>query len=258
MDQGSTLIDRSVLGVDVEGYSGRNVRRQRDAQHELGQILDRAARTAGVDRSRWEVSHTGDGELAVLPADVNLLALVGRFVPVLHDLLVLHNEDRTPGSRLRLRLAIHIDAVTPSTPGHYAGPALVTLARLLDCGPVRRALAQADGADLALILSDPVHTKVVRSGLLAVRERDYARIEVDLPAKDFHQPAWVHVPGHDMGTFPALAEQTSTEPAPTEAPATTAEQTRPTPAATNAPSISAGHTVVIGGNVDQRIVGPPP
>lgn len=205
MNAGSTLIDRCVVGVDVEGYSRRDLRRQRDAQRDLRDLLAEAARRAGLDRTAWEVFHTGDGELAVLPADVNLLAVVGRFIPELHGLLVLRNEDRVPGTKIRLRLAMHIDTLTPSTPGHYAGAALVVLTRLLDSRPVRDALGRAAHADLAVILSTPVYDKVVLSGLLAVCEGDFAPVEVHLPAKGFHQVAYVHVPGHDMRTFGAGA-----------------------------------------------------
>lgn len=202
MGGGSTLIDRCVVGVDVQSYSSLNTRRQRDAQRALPQLLADAAEAAGLDRTTWEPFHTGDGELAVLPADANLLAVVGKFVPSLHDLLRLRNEDHLPETKLRLRVAVHIDALTSSTPGHYAGPALVVLSRLLDSQAVREALAQAARAELALVLSAPVHDKVVASGLLTLQGQDFAQAEVDMPSKGFHQVAYVHVPGHDMRTFP--------------------------------------------------------
>lgn len=103
------LIDRCVIGADVQAYSQRNTRQQRDTQQDLQRVLVEAAQAAGLDRSTWETSHTGDGELAVLPADVNLLAVVGSFVPELHKLLVLRNEDRVPGTKIRSRLAAEVD-----------------------------------------------------------------------------------------------------------------------------------------------------
>jgi len=240
MSPGSTLIDRCVIGVDVLGYSQRNPRRQGDTQRELQQLLTEAADAAGLDRTAWELFHTGDGELAVLPADVNLLPVVQSFVPALHDLLVLRNGDRDPATKIRLRLAVHIGTLTPSTSGHYAGTALVTLSRLLDSPPVRKALESAERSELALILSEVVHEKVVLSGYLARGDEQFAPVVVDLPAKAFRQTAYVHVPGYDMHSFPGSGAPAGspTPPPPPETP--------PPPGGTPAPGDGG---VVINGTV---------
>lgn len=215
------LKHRCVIGVDVKGYSLLNPRRQADTQRDLVLVLSEAAQTAGLDRSEWELFPTGDGELAVLPADVDLLPVVAKLVPVLHELLVLRNSDRVPATQIRLRMAVHIDALTPGSPGNYAGTALVTVSRLLDSQPVREALTRADDAMLAVILSEQVYEKVVLSGFVAWGEHAFVPVVVELPAKKFSHTAYLHVPGHDMRSFAAAAappaEGTGTEAKPAAA-----------------------------------------
>lgn len=188
------LVDRFVVGVDVEKYSVRNVRQQDETQQALDSILDTAAAAAGLDRQLWVTAPGGDGELAVLPADVDMVAVVSRFVSELDDRLGAFNEDRVPVMKIRLRVAMHIDTVKLSAFG-YAGPGLVVLSRLLDAAPLRAALASALDANLALLVSEPVYRKVVQSGLGGLRPRRFAAITVDNKAKGFRETAYLHIPG---------------------------------------------------------------
>lgn len=189
------LVERAVKGFDVEGFSAMNTRRQDGVQGALDAMFRAAAAAAGMDYAMIGVETTGDGALMVLPADVDLVALVARFVPELEIRLRAYNEDRVPETRIRLRVAMHSDAIRRSTYG-YAGPALVFLSRLLDSRPVRQALKDHPSAHLAFIVSEPVFRKVCQSGLGGIRPEHYARVEVDIPAKNFCEPAYLYVPGH--------------------------------------------------------------
>ena len=251
MSAGPTLVDRCVVGADVEAYGRRNVRQQRDIQRDLRVLMAEAAQAAGLDPTAWEVFPTGDGEHAVLPAGVNLLAVVGGFVPVLHDLLVLRNEDREPGAKIRLSVAVHTGALTPGAGDRYAGVALLELGRLLDSTPVRRALARSDRSALALILSTAVYEKVVSSGLLVVRDGDFAEVEVEErpPGEGVRWAAYVHVPGQDMRTLaPEVLDPGGMSGA------------SPPPGRARPPGVQAGPGAivvngdfVVGGNVDTSI-----
>jgi hypothetical protein len=244
------LKDRCVIGVDVKAYSQRNPRRQADTQRDLALVLSEAAHVAGLDRSDWDLFPTGDDELAVLPADVDLLPVVAKLVPALHELLVLRNSDRVPATQIRLRMAVHIDALTPGSPGNYAGTALVTVSRLLDSAPVRAALTRADDAMLAVILSTPVYEKVVLSGFVTWGDHAFVPVAVELPAKKFSHDAYLHVPGHDMRSFAASAapsaERTGSEAGPAAAapapaaPSSTSTDDGPAPAAAPAGSTMFG------------------
>ncbi|WP_131741416.1 hypothetical protein [Actinomadura roseirufa] len=194
MPQRPTLADRFVIGVDVEKYSARSVRHQVELQRVLDGLLAAAAEEVGLDRGLWARQPGGDGELAVLPADVDLLTVVAEFVRVLDRLLIDHNEDHTGELQVRLRVAMHIDTVTSGALGG-GGQALIVLSRLLDCGPVRAALASRKEANLALILSEEVYDKVVLSELAGLRATQFLPVRVELPAKGFRRMAYVHLPG---------------------------------------------------------------
>lgn len=203
----SPLIERFVIAFDIEKYSRHNTRRQADAQADLRTLLDLAAKTVGLDSATWELLHAGDGEIAVLPPDVDMVKVVWRFTRELNTRLLTYNEDRAADAAMRLRVAMHTDAFIRTERG-YAGEALVILTRLLNSGPLRVALAKADRADLALMISEPVFRKVGRSGLGGIRPEYFKTVTIDIPEKGFLQEGYLHVPGHDMDAFdpPPLEE----------------------------------------------------
>ncbi|MBB5804200.1 hypothetical protein F4560_003968 [Saccharothrix ecbatanensis] len=190
-----SLVERFVVGVDIQSFSSRVARRQVVLQTGLDRMLDEAAWSAGLSRELWTRHPGGDGEVAVLPADVDLLAVVRRFITELDIRLTDHNDDHDPGARIRLRVAMHIDVVTRPGPLGYAGPALTVLQRLLDSEPVRDALAAAPEANLAQIISDSLYRKAVLPELGGLRPRQFRQVRVDLPAKEFHETAYLFVPG---------------------------------------------------------------
>lgn len=208
MPESFPLLDRYVIGVDVQGYSPRSTRRQQSIQRDLDALLSEAAQAAGLERSRWDRQGTGDGELAVLPPDVDLAAVVGRFISELSARLASRNEDHVPDMWIRLRVGIHSDAIIRSASDSrfaYAGPALVHLSRLLNSPEIRHTLARAQQAALVLIVSEPVHRKVVESGLGGIRAEQFCEVRVVDLAKRFDESAYVHVPGYDMHTFERVA-----------------------------------------------------
>ncbi|WP_157995709.1 hypothetical protein [Thermomonospora amylolytica] len=186
------LVERCVLGVDVKRYSARTTQQQLLMQQDLDRLLGEAAAAAGLDRSVWERQPGGDGEIAELPPGTDLIAVVRRLVLELVPLLADHNDGHTPERRIGLRMAVHLD-VSLSGPLGSPGPALVVLNRLLNARPVRDAL-DASPSGLALIVSATVFDRVVRSGLGGLRPEQFHEVTVDLPDKDFHQTAYVHVP----------------------------------------------------------------
>ncbi|MBY8854075.1 hypothetical protein K7G98_39935, partial [Saccharothrix sp. MB29] len=90
-----------------------------------------AAAHAGLDRSRWAVQASGDGELAVLPADVREKRVVDDLPEALALALVAHNSEARTETRLRVRLAVHQGLVRAAA-GGYAGTGVVTATRMVD------------------------------------------------------------------------------------------------------------------------------
>jgi hypothetical protein len=154
---------RLLWAVDVEKYSRRDARAQLLAQMELSGVLADAAAAAGLDRGEWKTESRGDGELAVLPAHVDVTHAVGEFTRQMEVALAELNERRPVPERLRLRLAMHYGTLTPG-PFGYAGQAPIVTSRLLDGRPLRRRLAQHPDEDLALAVSASLYNDVIMGG----------------------------------------------------------------------------------------------
>jgi class 3 adenylate cyclase len=172
------LMYRLVLAVDVEKYSSRVAREQLRAQTDLRHILSLAAQNAGLDRSEWYEQVSGDGELVVLPDDVDVSAVVGDFTSQLEMILAEFNRQRTGGTRLRLRLALHHGTLTPG-PFGPAGDAPIVVSRLLDARPLRRVLADQQELDLALIVSQTLYQDVIRTGFCALDPDEFQAVRVN-------------------------------------------------------------------------------
>ncbi|GHE40426.1 hypothetical protein GCM10017673_48510 [Streptosporangium violaceochromogenes] len=193
MSAKSFLTDRFVIGVDVKSYSSRSTRRQEDIQRALKEAISEAALAAGLDPAPWQRQPTGDGELLVLPADVDLVRVVARFAPELERLLRAYNSDRVESAQIRVRLAMHVDSLKTSA-YWFAGPALVEVSRLLDARSLRKALENPD-ASVALIISEVLYRKTVLSDLGGLNPDQFTETTVDIPAKNFNQRAFLNVPG---------------------------------------------------------------
>ncbi|WP_436501328.1 hypothetical protein [Actinokineospora sp. HUAS TT18] len=179
--------------IDAQGYSRRDDRGQSALQAELVDVLDTAASAVGLDRSRWHRQPSGDGELALIPADQPETAVVQDFTLRLASLLFGHNAGRVGGDRLRLRMAID-HGLVQQAPNGFSGATVVAVSRLVNSAAARAALAKAAGAPLVQVLSDRVYTDIVAAGH-AARTAEFRLVPVR--EKEFQAEAWVRVPGFD-------------------------------------------------------------
>jgi len=169
-----SLAFRFLVAVDIAGFSRRPAAEQARAQDDLENAMTHAAMGAGLDRERWYRQPRGDGDLAVLPHDVNGLSLLAdyprRLAAAIADVNLTNG-----GSRLRLRLAIHHGAVAPGRFGPV-GTALVTISRLLDAEVVRQHLCRRSDLDVALIISATVYDEIIWSGLCNLTPEAFRRV----------------------------------------------------------------------------------
>jgi hypothetical protein len=176
---------RLVLAVDVEKYSTRDTREQLRAQTELQRILSVAAQNTGLDQRDWYEQVSGDGELVVLPEDVDVPVVVGDFTSQLETILGELNRRVTGGTRLRLRVAIHHGTLTPG-PFGPAGDAPIVVSRLLDAKPLRKLLADQQERDLALIVSQSLYRDVVRTGFCSLDPGEFQPVRVNAKGIQYH------------------------------------------------------------------------
>jgi hypothetical protein len=186
---------RSLLCLDAAHYSDRNDIQQHELQQALVEVIKEAAAAAGFDRRKWGVQPTGDGELAVVSADVSEWKVIDDFPVALTQSLARYNAGRCEETRLRMRLAIHCGLVSPAA-GGWAGQGVVTVSRIVNSSIARRALDACPDADLVVLVSASLFNEVVRQGHTQLSPQDLR--EVLVTSKAFTDSAWLWVPGLDV------------------------------------------------------------
>ena len=179
------LTYRVVLAIDIEKYSARDARGQLNGQTDLRNIVGLAAQNVGLDRSLWYEQVSGDGELAVLPEDVDVSLVVGDFTQQLESILGEFNRKRPGERRLRLRAALHHGTLTPG-PFGPAGDAPIVVSRLLDAKPLRRFLTDHQDRDVALIVSQTLYQDVVRTGFCSLDPDEFQPVRVNAKGVAYH------------------------------------------------------------------------
>ena len=204
---------RTLLVVDAEGFS-----RHRDVElpglyTEIRQVVERACERSGLGDT-WKaaryVQNTGDGVLAILPADT-VTSFIHPFADRLQEELAASAPNlRARGARLRLRAAVHVglaDDLDPETAGISA--AANDVSRLVDCEPVKNALRDSDPdvTFTALIVSTETFDTYVMGGHTGLRASQFRRVRAKV--KQFDRPAYLYVPLPSQRGSPATPGRTS-------------------------------------------------
>jgi class 3 adenylate cyclase len=171
------LVYRLVLVTDIEAYTRRNAEEQRSAQNELCGVLDVAAERARFGRHRWDRQVTGDGELSVLPHDVDIARFIGAFSREMASALAEVNGVRPAPQRLRVRLALHHGTLTAGPLG-AAGDAPVVASRLVNVDAGRQFLRERPEDDIALIVSASLYQEVISTGFCTMDPADFAAFQI--------------------------------------------------------------------------------
>ncbi|MBV9448599.1 MAG: hypothetical protein JO345_22155 [Streptosporangiaceae bacterium] len=176
-ERGGSLTCRFLVAVDIEGFSRRAAAGQARVQDDLERAMARAAASTGLDRGRWYRQPRGDGELDVLPEDVDGLSLVARYPRELAATVAAVNRAQNGEPRLRVRMAIHHGAVAPGRFGPV-GTAPVVISRLVDAESVRQRLRLHNDLDIALIVSSYVYDEVIQSRLCDLNPESFRRTTI--------------------------------------------------------------------------------
>jgi hypothetical protein len=161
--QHGELVYGLVVAVDIENFGRVDTLGQLLLQTRLSQVLYLAASKANLDRERWYRQLRGDGELAVLPPDIDVAWVVAGFTECLNVALDQLRAARRHEPRLRLRMAMHHGTMTAGDFGP-AGSAPIIACRLLDARVTRAALrTEATSGDLVLVISEQLYRDVVQT-----------------------------------------------------------------------------------------------
>lgn len=189
-------VERLFTGCDVEGYSGLGHDRQRDIQHDLLRLHQRAASNARVSSQGVLVQERGDGHLSRWPRDINILTMVTDYVRELYLETVRLNRTRAADHQLRLRVVL-TSAMSEQADYGFAGPGPIIAAYLVDSEPARRALKYFPDHPMVVLIDDPIYQNYVATGVRGLRANQYIRVRVQPRGKSFERTAWLTVPGAD-------------------------------------------------------------
>jgi hypothetical protein len=199
-------VHRSIVAVDLEGSTRRSDPVKGELRRALYDLLDHALAESGIAAHHLErLTDRGDGVLIMIRPydDLPKTVLLIRLIPILTALLNRYNAAVIrPTLRMRLRVVVHAGEVHDDGNGFY-GEDLDYAFRLLDAPSVKRALREAPGSPLVLVISEEIFSAVVRHGY--VNESPYGHC-VYVRVGERRRRGRVHVPdalGRDQA-LPAL------------------------------------------------------
>lgn len=182
-------LHRTVLAVDVSGFSRRTRNRQEEVRRGLYDALETAFAESGLDWSATHHEDRGDGALVLIPPSVPKSRVVGALLYALAGELRRYNATRAEDARIRLRISVTAGEVQHDAHG-VVGDEVNLAFRLLDSAPLREALERAPGV-FALIVSRRFFEDVIRDDPAADPDA-YRRVEVGV--KEFRGQAWLRAP----------------------------------------------------------------
>jgi hypothetical protein len=138
-------------------------------------------------------SDRGDGVLVLIRPhdDVPKTLVLGRLIPILTAFLIEHNASATrPELRLRLRAVMHAGEIHLDDRGFY-GDDLDVAFRLLEAPRLKKALKEAVGSPLVLVVSEQIFHTIIRQGYF---EEDSYQPLGRVRVGNRHRRGWVHFP----------------------------------------------------------------
>jgi hypothetical protein len=199
MEDLSPAVHRTIVAVDVEGFGNRyrTNRNQLTVRDGLYRAMLRAFGRAGIPWTDCDHEDRGDGMFLLVGPEVPKARFVESLLPALVQAIQEHNDGLPDPERIRLRLALHAGEVNYDLHGATAASINLTF-RLLDCGPVKEALASSPGV-LAVIISSWFFEEVVWHSV--VDATAYHRVPVMV--KETATTGWVCLP--DFKDWPGPA-----------------------------------------------------
>jgi hypothetical protein len=184
---------RLCFAADIERFSRFRAPEAALVQERFAQVMAQARGHAGVDASQFGLQRSGDGQAAVFPSAVDESRVIPLLVEGLARALGEANADRAGPDRIRLRVALHRGHISWGANG-WIGNSPIAVQRLLGSSAARQALADHPSSDFVLIVSDVVYRDVIAHGHGSLSSRTFQPVHVDIPAKNFTEPAWIYVP----------------------------------------------------------------
>ena len=192
MENQNLAVHRTIVAVDVEGFGDRHRtnRNQLAIRDGLYGAMREAFQRAGIPWNDRDHEDRGDGMFILVGSEVPKSLFVELLPSALVSALRRHNDTHSDLERIRLRMAVHAGEVNYDRHGVTAVSINLTF-RLLECDPVKAALADSPGV-LAVIASSWFFEEVVRHN--ATNAAGYYPIPVAV--KETITTGWICLPDH--------------------------------------------------------------
>jgi hypothetical protein len=203
-------IRRLCVAVDVVGFTARtSTPEQIDVQSRVLWVMIQACKAGGIAPARCDRQDSGDGQILIFPPGIDEARAVPGILLGLLTALYRVNHPEGSGGRVRLRFSMGQGAIQLGPLG-FAAPSVVTVCRLLDSAELRAAVAAKLTSDVGVIVTADLYHDVVGRGYGGLPRDDFSQITVDMPAKRFHEKAWLQVPDPQplLATVPDYREPT--------------------------------------------------
>jgi hypothetical protein len=192
MENQSLAVHRTIVAVDVEGFGDRDRtnRNQVVIRDGLYGAMREAFHHAGIPWNDRDHEDRGDGMFILVGSEVPKSLFAESLPSALVNALRRHNDTHPDLERIRLRMALHAGEVNYDKHGATAVSINLTF-RLLECGPIKEALADSPGV-LAVIASSWFFEEVIRHN--TANAVGYHPIPVVV--KETATTGWICLPDH--------------------------------------------------------------
>jgi hypothetical protein len=186
-DSKTTAWYRVILVLGIDGLSTRDFELQVTLRDRALDVLGRALQAEGLPQP--DIDDQGDRLIAVFPASISPARVI-RMAEGLRYTLDHANCWWRPGAQLRLRVALHLGAVTRDNHG-WSGYAVLQALRMQEAPELRGVFDDARPDEhLALILSGEMYR------FSQARGTSFTYTPVTARYKEYSEECWISVPGH--------------------------------------------------------------
>lgn len=184
----------AMLGTDIVGYTDPSRRDEETRQHmrtSFYDILKEVCVRSGIPWDDCFQQDQGDGVLVTLPPGSAPTSLIEPLLSLLQTRIRRYNRMSSEPARMQVRVAIHMGLVHRDSHG-VTGDDMTYLCRILDSGPLRKAVADSRAEVAASVSNDVYKTVVLRNPSLAdPAQFRHAKSRVKGNPVDM----WLHIPG---------------------------------------------------------------
>jgi hypothetical protein len=177
---------RMGFGVDIVGYGARSAPMKEDVQERLARLAREVLKDLRLGLAETDSQSTDDGMNVFLPVAVEAHDALPILIRSWQKRLALDNQRFR--DHLRLRMAAAVGPVELAVTG-FAGSAVVELSCLLGSDLLRQAIVDYPDIDLAVLVSDQLHSSVFEEGYAGLDVAKFRRHPVRL--KECSGYAWL-------------------------------------------------------------------